>query len=498
MLAASATLASCLALGSPSCGPASAAGPTAPEAGARIDAFARSALREIGTTPGLAVTVVQGERVIYTGQFGFRDLEARAPVTPETRFYLASSTKAFTALLAATLAEEGKVDLDAPVAGAWPELQLTAPLSPGQLSLRDLLAMRSGLGNDTANFRMEIGNLRDEAELLRVLATYSRQDPRTFRYSNLNYVLAGRVLEKATGTPWPALVEERLLRPLEMGSTLTAPPPPGSPDMAKTYSYRGPDAFALTPVELGPLVGPAGSMVTTTGDAARWLIALVNDGRVGGRQVIPARAVRHVQAPQTTNRRRFRYIDRFAWGLGQDLGDYEGELLVHRFGGLFGAYSHVSFLPEHGIGVAAFANGGGGVPDAVAAFVYDLLLGREGLDAKWSEQLARARATVAEDRAERATAEAATAAARRPPGREPGQYAGTYHYDRLGDVEVTATDGRLYGQLGAFRAELVPTGGDDFLVDWIDSGEAAPIRFVIDDGGGARIDWGGRIFERVR
>jgi hypothetical protein len=278
---------------------------------------------------------------------------------------------------------------------------------------------------------------------------------------------------------------------LGMTSTVTDPKAPGIP-VAKCYRSVAPDTFVAIPAEVGELAGPAGSMLTTSTDAAKWLVAMLGEGRAGAQQVFPKRAVRIVQAAQTTQKRRFRYFDRFAWGLGEDLGEYEGDLIVHRFGGLNGAYSHVSFMPERGIGVAAFSNGGGAVPDAVAAFAYDLLLDKKGLEQKWSAELDKVAAAVANDREQRRKAAAATADARRPlPG--PAQsYVASYHADRLGDIAVTADGGRLYGQLGIYRAELIPTGGDGFVVDWTGEGEAMPIKFVPE-----RIDWGGRIFERV-
>ena len=71
---------------------------------ADIDAFARKALERLGTTPGMTVVVVKGNDVLYRGDFGRRDVEAKLPVTPDTRFYIASSTKAFLAMAAAILA----------------------------------------------------------------------------------------------------------------------------------------------------------------------------------------------------------------------------------------------------------------------------------------------------------------------------------------------------------------------------------------------------------
>jgi CubicO group peptidase (beta-lactamase class C family) len=462
-----------------------------------VDAFARKAMQQIGTTPGLAVAIVKDGAVVYRGEFGLRDVRGGLPVTQETRFFMASTTKAVLAMTAAILAEEERVDLDAPIGTIWPELELTPPLDPRRVSLRDLLAMRSGVGSDTLNFRMEIDNV-DEAELLRLLKMYSREEPRTFRYSNASYVLAGRVVEKVAGKPWFEAVREKTLLPLGMTSTVAHPAPAGTV-VAKAYRQDGQGGFVETPVQIPAFAGPAGGLLTTTEDAARWVAAMLNGGRTGTTQALPRRSVRMVQSAQTTNKRRFRYFDRFAWGLGEDLALYEGELLVHRFGGVDGAYSHVSFMPDRNIGVVAFANGGGAVPDAVAAYAYDRLLGKPGVDAKWSAELTRVAGEVAGARERRRKALADLESSRREPARPIALYAAVYHYDRLGDLALTLEEARLYARFGNRRAEMIPTGGEAFAVDWLGEGEPSAMKFVVDESGlPVRLEWGNRVFERVR
>src|SRR6185436_8619257 len=127
-------------------------------------------------------------------------------------------------------------------------------------------------------------------------------------------------------------------------------------------------------------------------------IAMINDGN----GVLPKKAVRMVQAPQTTRNARFRYLDRWAWGLGQDLGDYEGEWIVHRPGGFGGAYSFVSFMPDRRIGVAVFSNGGSGAADAVAMYACDLLLGKPNLETKWNDAIVKAAAAAQKAREQHA------------------------------------------------------------------------------------------------
>lgn len=459
-----------------------------------IDAFARKALDVVGSPPGLAIVVVKDDRVVYRGEFGLRDVEAKLPVTPETRFYIASSTKAFTAMTALILAQEGKLDLDAPLTTYWPELVLTPPLDAKRFSIRDFLAMRPGLQNNTYNYRSgAAGNIAGEEELLHILATYSQERPRTFQYSNMSYELAAEIMERAAGKRWQDLTAEKVFAPLGM-TAATSDVPAGVP-VAQLYDSTAHGAFERNRGKTNATMGPAGGTFLTTADAAKWIIAMLNDGRLDGRQVLPARAVRTAQSAQTVQKAKFHYFDRWGWGIGQDLGEYEGELLVHRFGGFNGAFSHISWMPDRRIGVAVFSNGGSAAADAVAAYAYDVMLGKKDLDAKWSPELEKIAAAVQKQRDER---KAAAAIARREPGRPLAAYAGAYLSDRLGRIEVEAAGGKLWGTHGILRAEFIPIGGDEFRVDWSDEGAFDPLKFVVGtEGRVTGFDWGGREFGRV-
>jgi CubicO group peptidase (beta-lactamase class C family) len=464
--------------------------------GGQIDRFAQRAMHDIGTPPGLAVVVVQGDHIVYQRDFGLRDVEARLPVTPATRFYIGSSTKAFTAMAAAILADEGKIDLDAPLTTYWKELKLTPPLDATAVSLRDFLAMRPPMSNGTLNYRTAItGNIENEDEVLRILATYSAPVPRTFRYSNMSYEMAGHVLRKVTGKPWNEVVTEKVFTPLGMTSTTASIPP--AADRALLYRSTAAGAWVHGAEKSPSTMGPAGGVYTTTSDAAKWLLAMLHDGRAGDRQLLPKRAVRLVQSPQTTQKSRYHYFDRFAWGFGQDLGDYEGELLVHRFGGFGGAYSHISFMPDRGIGVAVFSNGGSSASDAVAAYAYDLLLGKKDLGPKWDAELAKLAAAAEKARVERRAVDAKLND-RKPAGHDLAQYAGTYNSPRLGRIVITAEGQQLTANFGVVHALLTAIGGDAFLVDWLGEGEPETLRFAFaGDGRSSRIEWDDRIFERV-
>ncbi|HEX8170274.1 MAG TPA: serine hydrolase domain-containing protein [Thermoanaerobaculia bacterium] len=450
-----------------------------------VDAYARRLLAT-NVTPGFAIAVVEGDRVTYSGAFGLRDVEAQAPVTPDTLFYIASSTKSFTAMAARLLAADGKLDLDAPLSKSIPSLKLTPPLDPARISVRDLLAHRSGISNGAVNFRTAYpGNMTREA-MLASLANASSAGSIEFNYSNTNYLLAALAVEQAAGAPWNEVVAKRVFAPLQMQSSFAAMPPPSLP-VAYGYVDRGDGRFRRLAPKQERTMHAAGGIFTTASDLGRWIVANLNAG------TFPARVLREVHAPQVGLSRRFAHIDRFAYGLGWYNGDYEGDLLVHHFGGYNGLYAHVSFMPERRIGVAVLANGGGDVAEALAMFVYDTLLAKKELRAKYDSELATIVKEATDARGKRESVEARKRE-RRPLPRSASAYAGTYTSDRLGTIVVREEKGELVAEYGVLHAPLVADESDAFLIDWLENDELEKVRFLIDD---KALEWEGRRFVRT-
>ena len=121
--------------------------PSTPSVSAGLDS-ALSQLFALDLAPGMSVAVVRDTQVVYAKGFGWADVEARRPVTPETIFYIASTTKSFTGLAAVLLDEQGRIDLDAPLSRYLPTAKLQAPLDPDSITLRSLLSHTHGIDNE--------------------------------------------------------------------------------------------------------------------------------------------------------------------------------------------------------------------------------------------------------------------------------------------------------------------------------------------------------------
>lgn len=430
---------------------------------ADADAFIRRAMDRVGVVPGLSIAVVDGEDVLMTAGYGVADLASGAPVDADTRFYIASSTKSFTALAVAATAARGDIDLEEPVS-AWSDVPATQGALFSRVSLTDLLSHRSGLDNSPMSFRAAMsGEHTPEAMRDLVAATVLREDTShgTFRYSNAGYNLATTLLEARDGRDWRVLVRDEVLRPIGMNDTT------GWMSEARTggvvaaghlgYGTDGPVRSPLQKVDA--TMQSAGGLVSTADDMARWLEIQINDGVLDGRRVFPAGLVTSTHRPLATNGATFGPYVRDSYGLGWQIGRYGDDVLIHHFGNFAGSRAHVSFMPERRLGVAVMVNEdvvAGGLADLVANYVYDWHAGRPDLETTYDAALT---AFVAErDRGQASIARQTAERALRPwrLARPLPAYAGTYVNPTLGTVRIVERDGALVVTTGVMEAAAEP------------------------------------------
>lgn len=469
---------------------------------AAIDSFVESAMAELGVVPGVALAAVRDGEVVHEAGYGWRDREERLPVTPRTVFYTASLAKAFTGATAAVLAAEGEIDLDAPLSRFFPGLTDAPPVRADETTLRDLLRHGAPFSNGGVNFVTSFVGPYEPRDLVRVLNDYS--DPSEgFVYSNTNYALAGYALEAATGRDWRDVMRERVFAPLAMVRSTARLADVDSADFALPYLAQEDGIRRIPFAKSDGTITGAGGIFSTAGDLARFVVAQLDGGRLDGRQALPVAAVREMQSPQIGLDATFFEFERYAYGLGLYLARWEGEALVHHFGGFPGFRSHVSFMPEHGLGVVVLQNegvDGNRFADIVAAYVYDRLLGRPNADERGIRRLADLRQAIEERRAQRRDSEAALARWERSPGvpsLPPNAYAGEFVNERLGTLRMVTAGDRLRLVWGDIDAPVLPTDAGDFLVPWVRGFQPITFTFETTEHGEVEeLDWGGRRFVR--
>jgi CubicO group peptidase (beta-lactamase class C family) len=373
----------------------------------KIDSFIQKVIKETNYKAGFSVSIVQGNKILFSKGYGYRNVEKKLPLTDETPIYIASATKSFVGTAAKILADEDVLDLDAPISNYLPALKFNSPLSARTISIRDLLTHRSGIGNIPVVLRTAFTGDQTDSLILKLFEK-SIFKGHSFRYTNLGYVLTGLIIKKVTGKSWQNVLEEKIFKPLGMNSTHAYVSSYKESDLAQPYTVSDGKAEKLEYIKDDKTMHAAGGIITTAKDAANWLKFNVNNGKFNGRQIVSERSMNEMHSAQIDLSKTFYNYKRFAYGLGWYLSDYNSDLLIHHFGGYAGFRSHISFMPKYKVGVAGFVNDEGEgffLPDLVADYAYNLLSGKNDADriaekeySEYKDKISKSRKKAAENK----------------------------------------------------------------------------------------------------
>lgn len=308
--------------------------------------------------PGFAAAVIKDGQIISCDGVGVRNITDRKAVTKDTRFAVASCTKSMTSALIAMLVDDGLLDYDVPIREYIPHFRLNDPIASFQVTLRDLLCHRSGLGGHDGMWPAKISR----AEFTRRLQYLKPNVP--FRakaqYSNIMYILIGHVAECVTGKSWEQLMKERIFLPLNMTeSSCYTKDLYAASNHAEPYAIQNGKLYQLKPWNID-LAGPAASVNSTAGDMAKWLAMQINGGSVNGKRLIQPATFKEMHQPQSVLEDATGAVPGFAschcYGFGWRIGQYRGfEVQKHR-GEIEGFSSMQAYLPEQKLGVVLLTN----------------------------------------------------------------------------------------------------------------------------------------------
>ena len=447
-------------------GPSSAQAPSFDPAA--VDRLAEATLKRWGLA-GLALAVVDHDRVVVLRGYGTRGLSGGGAVGPDTLFQIGSTTKAFTTTLLALLVDEKKLRWDDPVRDHLESFRLSDPCADALVTLRDLVSHRTGLAehdelwDDSPWGRQEV--IRRAAFLPLARPFRSR-----YGYNNIMLMAAGEAAASAAALPWETLVRTRILAPLGMASTrLTDAEWLAAKDRAEGLKLTE-DGRVVPQVLVGnePL-GPAGTVKSTARDLAQWVRFHLAGGTVDGQRLVSAEALDETKMPQTvlrfegTTRANNPETNLMSYGMAWVVQDHRGELLVGHSGSLNGFRARIDLLPKRQVGFVLLTNTGR-APALVALRngLVDLLLdGKESRDwnAYYLDLEAKGKA--------RSEARKREAEASRPKGTAPSHdvpaYAGAYANRSHGTMTVTAEDGKLVLTWNRMKGPLVHQVFDAFL-----------------------------------
>lgn len=443
--------------------------------------------------PGMAMVVVKDDSVVFMQGFGVRELGKPDPVGVHTRFGNMSTTKAFTAMVLAMLADSGKVKLDAPVTDHVPALQLSDPYVTRELTVRDLLTHRLGFADPDY---LWYGVTYDLDEIVRRLRMVPVQTSfrSHFAYNNVGYGLAGGVAARAGGATWQSLVRRRILEPLGMTETYADGKEAMAAHVADITTPHGivHDTVRVFPMEASIVdpVAPAGSMFSTATDMAKWLRFLLDSGRVHGQRLVSAERFAELFAPQQvvgadefypTMRLTKPHVT--AYGLGWFLEDYRGEYLAFHTGSIEGRSAIVGLIPDRRLGVAIFTNlDHSELRHALMYTVFDRYLGNATHD--WSAEMRRMYSAMRDTAEKRQRDADAKRIANTRPSLALDAYAGTYEDALHGTIVVTRDGDALLLKAGSLGGRAEHWQYDTFRVQWADPFQSVGrASFVLDPDG---------------
>src|SRR5215475_3225441 len=237
-----------------------------------LDAYVARALKEF-EVPGLAVAIVKDGKVAITKGYGVRKLGEPAPVDEQTLFGVASNTKAFTAAALAILVDEGKISWDDPVTKHLPGFQLYDPYVTREMTIRDLLTHRSGLGLGAGDLMFFPTTDLSPDEIVRRVrfikpATSFRS---AYAYDNLLYLVAGQIIPAVTGKGWDEYIKDQIFTPLGMTNSFTTTDGLKAASDAATPHSKLSGKLETLPPEFVDNVAPAGAISSCVADLAKWM-----------------------------------------------------------------------------------------------------------------------------------------------------------------------------------------------------------------------------------
>jgi CubicO group peptidase (beta-lactamase class C family) len=337
-----------------------------------IDRYVEEEMEE-DRVPGLALAIVRGDEVVHLRGFGTTGPDGRS-VTPRTSFALGSMSKSFTALAIMQLAEKGKVELDAPVQRYLPWFHVASPEASARITVRHLLNQASGLPENASRARGADSTL--EAHV-RALGDVELMHPpgAAYEYSSPNYQVLGLIVQEVSGQPFGEYVQQNIFDPLGMNDSFVSQiEARRAGTMASGHQYWfGRPVAADLPYEEGRL--PSASLICSSEDMARYLIAHLNEGRYEQSAVVFPDGMAELHRPAAESE------EGYSYAMGWRVGPIDGVLAVHHGGTLPHFRGKMVLLPEERWGVVVLTNAssfvGSPTSHRVADGVAGMLVGQD-------------------------------------------------------------------------------------------------------------------------
>lgn len=464
-----------------------------------LEALIDFAFSETEAMPGLAISVVKDGKTIVEKGFGQAQVEQKQAMKPNTSFYIASCTKAFTGLLAAILDEEGVISMDATLASFFPKIKFDPDLEADKITVRSLITHTSGLQNSPIGFRVAYSGEHTHEQLIGLLqhSKPNRVGRGNYRYTNVGYNIYTLIVQHVTGKKWQDLLEEKIFAPLGMNRTTAymSKAEKANWPMALPYIAEGPNQFqSVYLLKKDNTMQSAGGLITTAADLAKWVSVQMNAGKVKGKSVFSEKIMRDAQKSWASCDEQRGDFQAEGYGYRWLVGELAGQKAIWHSGGFPGYLSLMSFLPEQKIGVNVLINepsAGFRMMYLLAAFSYDWWLQDSEVVSSYQTQIRKIAQQLGERQQKVAKHRKELAARTWQLTKDFAAFSGRFVNEAYGTIEIDGSQQQLAVKMGNMhciatpytkkntaRVELVP-GSGEVLVFNIENGE---VTSLINDG----------------
>ena len=332
-------------------------------------------LRKQFGVPGVTIAIVEGDKITLAHGWGVRDITTNQPVDADTIFFTGSTGKAFTSAALATLVDQGKIKWDDKVIDHMPDFRMWDPWVTREMTIRDLLVHRSGLGLGEGDLLFLPNSTLSRKETVRRIrylrpATSFRSG---YAYDNILYMAAGQLIEEVSGETWEQYIHSHVFGPLGMNhSTDSDAEFHANPNHARPHSRNNGAVHGMgtqTPLDENATIAqnaaPAGGLAISANDMGRWLLTQLGHGRIAGSDkrlfsdeqskqmwtgVVPT-PIRQFPPEFAATEPNFNL-----YALGWDVSDYRGVKVVGHDGAVLGSQATIALLPSKNIGIFIAAN----------------------------------------------------------------------------------------------------------------------------------------------
>ena len=417
------------------------------------------ALQEATQTVGFSVAVVQGDQVIYSKGFGYRDLENKIEADENTLYAIGSSSTAFTVALLGIMEEEKGLKFTDSPKKYLPELEFYNEKLNNQVTILDMISHRTGLPRHDLSWY-----LFPTADKDSLLARVKYQEPFTgirkqWYYNNFMYLAQGLITEKLTGKSWEDNIRERFFKPLNMtSSNVSISEMVAQPNISKGYSLEDFTTNKAMPYYDIAAISPAGSINSSVKEMSNWLKIWLNKGKLGDTQVLPEAYVAKAVNPLMLvgggiADKKFPDQHLNSYGYAWFNSSYKGHYRLEHGGNIDGFSANVAFFPTDSLGIVVLTNqNGSALPGLVRDALADEILGLEKTDwvSYYSEKINKIKEQQEKAKAEKKSSTVPNTA----PSHTLVEYTGKYNHPGYGTFTIEYKNDSLWAQFVRERVYL--------------------------------------------